>query len=172
MENNNLTININLDNLKEEERAKLLEIIENANKCKPKSKVWKPENNEHYYFIGANGSVDRFYYDDRNTYDDAKYAIGNCYKTKEEAEFAAEAYKVYVELKRYAEEHNDTEIDWTTVNTKVVIAYRHNLKMIHYVCTHNIQDIGQIYFSSEKIAMQAVEEIGEDRIKKYLFRVE
>ena len=170
MDNNNLTLNVNMNNLEEDERKQFIALIEKANK--PKSKIWKPSNsNRAYFYITTNGNVN---YDcwGGEQFDESRYKLGNCYPTKEDAEFAAEAYKVYVELKHYAEEHNDTEIDWTTVNTKVVIAYRHNSKMIHYVYVHSTQDIGQIYFSSEKIAKAAVEEIGEDRIKKYLFRVE
>lgn len=36
MENNNLTLNLNLNNLEENERAQLFALVEKANKPKPK----------------------------------------------------------------------------------------------------------------------------------------
>ena len=53
MENQNITIN--MENLSQEERTALLSLIEKANK--PKSKVWKPESDEMYYYSCSDGFI-------------------------------------------------------------------------------------------------------------------
>ena len=170
MESNNLTLNINLNNLKENERDQLMALVEKANK--PKSKVWKPSTNERYYYIHSDGRVYGCTYD-ADSYDDSLYNFGNCYKTKEAAKFATEARKIYVALQRYAEEHNNKEIDKYNPNVaKWLIGYDCDTNKVIAMATWSCLGIGEIYFSSDEIATAAVHEIGEDRIKKYLFGVD
>ena len=166
MDNNNITVN--MENLSQEERSTLLSLIEKANK--PKNKVWKPESDEMYYFSYSDGNVsfDRFI---SNT-SEKRYAIGNCFKTKEEAEFALEKQKVIMELKRFALEHNEGEIDWNDSNQiKYFLSYQHD-KNIIFIDSYYFIQICDIYFTSEEIAKAAIKEIGEERIKKYYFEVE
>lgn len=69
-------------------------------------------------------------------------------------------------------EHNTEEIDWNNLNQfRWFINYNSNSKRIIYCWTRYLIDINQIYFTSEEIARAAVEEIGKDNIKKYLFGV-
>lgn len=158
----------NLDNLTEDEKETFNRLVEKANR---KSKVFKPEKNKNYYFITANGVVEYQNWDE-DCYDDACYELGNCFETEEQAEFAIEKQKVYMELKRYALEHNEREIDWSNIyQAKWCIIFNHieNLLQIrNYTCN---EQIGQIYFTSKEIAQNAIQKIGEDRIKKYLFEV-
>ena len=169
MDNNNLMLNVNMNNLEEDERKQLMALIEKANK--PKSKIWKPSNsNKAYFYITTSGNVSHGCWDG-GQFDESRYEFGNCYPTKEDAEFAAEAHKVYAELKRYAEEHSDP-IDWDNETCyKYSLHYNHYKKKIETTGHVTWQSIG-IFFSSDQLAMQAVKEIGENRIKKYLFRVE
>ena len=128
-----------------------------------KSKVWKPEDGEKYYTIHYGGNHD---------YEKESYKIGDVYKTREKAEFALEKQRVYTELKRYALEHNDREIDWSSLD-KYVLVYDHKeQKLVIFQVMQRAQELGQIYFTSEEVAQNAIKEIGEDRIKKYLFEVE
>ncbi len=167
MNENNLSLNLNLSNLSETDRANLLALVEKASK--PRPKVWKPADNEKYYIIGHDGDVCDFnWYDDES--DNGMYDIGNCFKTEEEAEFAAEAIKTYVALKRYAEEHNERKIAFDGINLNYVITYHTNELIV--MSMRHVQNIVDIYFSSEKIAKDAIMEIGENRIKKYLFGVD
>lgn len=53
MDNN--TLQINMNNLTDEERNTLLSLVKKSNE--PKSKVWKPEVGEFYYWINANGNI-------------------------------------------------------------------------------------------------------------------
>lgn len=163
MENQNITIN--MENLSQEERSTLLSLIEKANK--PKNKVWKPEENETYYYSYSDGNIEEATWDNLNV-DKNRYAIGNCFKTKEEAEFALERQKVITELKRFALEHNEKEIDWSDGKPKWLIYSNRNHVGFKYV---NLLKENNIYFTSEKITQAAIKEIGEERLKKYYFEV-
>lgn len=161
-------LKVNFENLTEKERAELLKLVEKANK--PKSKVWKPENNELYYYS---------YNDKTNSdcwngvdIDNSRYAIGNCFKTEEEAQNAVERLKIRAELQRYADEHNEP-IDWkNNKQDKWYIRFHYWNKTVDYDYVAMARDTFQIYFSSEEVAKAAVQSVGEERIKKYLFGVE
>lgn len=163
------TINVNLLNLSEEEREQLMGLIKKANQTHQKR--WKGEKNDVYYSITGDGKI----VDAREseyTCDNDFYQIGNYFKTKEEAEFELNRRLVYQELKDYALEHNEGEIDWkNSEQEKWVISYENQIKCFAYFIKCVFSDIGQIYFSSRKIAQEAVKAIGEDRIKKYLFNI-
>lgn len=162
---NNQNITVNMENLSQEERSTLLSLIEKANK--PKNKVWKPEENETYYYSYSDGNIEEATWDNLNV-DKNRYAIGNCFKTKEEAEFALERQKVITELKRFALEHNEKEIDWSDGKPKWLIYSNRNHVGFKYV---NLLKENNIYFTSEKITQAAIKEIGEERLKKYYFEV-
>lgn len=137
MDNN--TLKINMNNLTDEERTTLLSLIEKANK--PKNKVWKPEIGESYYSLSNEGLFIKVRYSGCHS-EENRYSIGNCFKTREEGEFALERQKVTTELKRYALEHNEKEIDWKDLSQeKYYFIYHHyNKRLIIYLeKIHNIQ---------------------------------
>lgn len=164
MENN---ITVNMENLTQDERDILLKLIKKAN---AESKVWKPKLRDDYWFINNRG-VD-YFNSNEDQIDDFLYSVGNCFKTKEEAEFALERQKVITELKRFAEENNEYELDWHNgKQNKYEIYYDASDEKIDvYWFYTNKRNL--IYFSSEKIAREAIKTIGEDRLKKYYFEVE
>lgn len=172
MKNQNITVN--MENLSNEERTTLLSLIEKANK--PKSKIWKPEDNEKYYFGYSDGSVSHDIFHHCNvtgTYvHENRYALGNCFKTREKAEFALERQKVIMELKRFALEHNEKDIDWNDrCQNKHSLYFNHDKnRTCISACTY-FQYAQCIYYTSIEIARAAIQEIGEERIKKYYFEV-
>ena len=98
---------VNLNNLTEEEREQFTKLLGKASEEPSKeSRVWKPENNEEYYFINDFAAADTDIWGD-SYIDHKRFEIGNVYKTKEEVCFALERAKVKAELKRYALEHNE-----------------------------------------------------------------
>lgn len=138
-----------------------------------KSKVWKPKEREPYYYVGNGGIV----LEDCNTnheIDEGRINLGNCFKTKEEAEHMVEKLKVINELKNFALENNGAEIDWKNLKQmKWTITYQHISKESALNDWRNTQfSSSNIYFTSQEIAQKAIETIGVDRIKKYYFDVE
>lgn len=168
MDNN---ITVNMENLSQEERTTLLSLIEKANKAN--SKVCKPEENETYYYLYSYGKIEEDTWDNADE-DRIRYAIGNCFKTRGEAEFATEKLKVITELKRFALEHNEKEIDWSNDDEqkKYCLYFNHERNRIMINNFYVSQFLSeQIYFTSDTIAQQAIKEIGEERLEKYYFEV-
>lgn len=159
-------LNVNFDNLTEEERNQLLALVK---KLMEEKKVWKPKLDEKYYYIQVNGNTNDTSWDDSLT-DNLMYSIGNCYHTREDAQFAVEKLKVITELKRFAEEHND-KIDWNDGHWKYYLAYDCSYKKIIICSTISIQR-ADVYFSSSEIAHQAIKEIDSGILKKYYLEVE
>lgn len=168
-------IKVNLENLTNEERETLLKLVEKGNKTNKKR-----ERLEIYCCIGNDGGIvyqNDHYFNNNDDYDDIKYnefhyRFGNYFKTKEEAEFARKKRLIYQQLKDYALNHNTKEIDLNNnIQHKWFMRYDNVCKKMRYYCMTSLLHMHQIYFTSEKIARDAVEEIGEDNIKKYLFGV-
>lgn len=156
----------NLDNLTEVEKETFNRLVAKANK---KSKVFKPEYRQEYFCIDLYADIlnTAFYKDNA---DKTRFELGNIFETKEQAEFALEKQKVYMELKRYALEHNEFKLDWNDKDQcKWCIGFE--CGTLCFYDYYILQYPNQIYFTSEEIAQNAIDEIGEDRIKKYLFEV-
>lgn len=158
-------IKVNLDNLTNEERETLLRLVEKGNKINKKR-----EKLETYCFISDKGAI--CCKNALGAVNEIRYRLGNYFQTKEEAEFARKKQLIYQKLKDYALEHNTEELDENNLNQfKWFIRYDNKYKRIIYCLTRHSIDINQIYFTSEEIMRAAVEEVGEDNIKKYLFGV-
>ena len=117
------------------------------------------------------------YSDDRNVQapiDYCRFNIGNCFKTKEEAEHILEKLKVIHELQKFAYENNEEEIDWKNFNQckyKIFYDAEDGDLYVDYSVQCESEPFN-IYFTSFKVAKKAIEAVGEDRIKKYYFNVE
>ena len=163
-----MSLNVNMENLTESERNQLLALVKKSTEEKPK--VWKPKDEEEYYYIDDSGDVSCTYCN-CCIVDDDRYAIGNCYRTREEAEFALEKLKVIAELKRFAQKHNE-KIDWKNSDKKKYYLY-YDYSANNIACKFKqYTRMSTIYFSSSEIAQQAIKAIGADRLKKYYFEVE
>lgn len=128
------------------------------------AKEW-PQVGDTYYLISTFGGVTYIEYKGDKEDLDA-FRIGNAFKAKEEAEFEIERRKVITELKKYSKAHNPNE-------NNVCICYSYaedNLET--YLEPLDEPDIGAYYFESAKMAEKAVNKIGRERIKKYLFGIE
>lgn len=139
----------------------------------PKNKVWKPKPQEMYYFLCGDGSPTADHnLDDGST--EKFISIGNCFKTGKEAKHMVEKLKVIKELRDYALEHNEREIDWNIKEAleNYYLSYNHFYKKVKIEgCYYKYLPLN-LYFTSEEIAKEAVKTIGEDRIKKYYFDIE
>jgi hypothetical protein len=128
---------------------------------------WKPENNTMYWYMYNGGAIACVpWYDDEADHD--FFAIGNCFRTKEDAKFAVERLKVIAELKEYAETKERS-------NTAGVqhwhLAY--DLSTREVVGTFSFSMLnGDIFFENEKTLQKAIDAVGKERIKKYYLGVE
>lgn len=163
------TITVNMENLTPDERKQLISLVEKSNKSNLKQN-WRADRDGIYFYINSylNVMFDEDKYFDT---DNKRYKVGNYFKTEEEAEFEKEKMLVYQELKNYAFEHNESEIDWENREQyKYYIFY--NNRGVGIGNENTTMYLGQIYFTSREIAHNAIASIGEDRIEKYFFGIE
>lgn len=165
---------INLENLTKEERKQLFSLVEKS------KKRWKARPTEEYWYLSDNGTVE---YDcdnnDKDLVSACRYEMGNYFPTKEAAEFARERLLVYQKLKDYALEHNEGAINWNNPNqNKYSIYLEHSRSKLDaetdalYIDTmKTIEYPNVVYFTSPRIAQDAIDAIGEEEIKKYLFNI-
>lgn len=134
---------------------------------KSTNKRWRAEENAVYHFTTDTGKVgvSREYLMD---VDNIRYDTHNYFKTKEEAEEYANVLETERQLKKFADEHNG-KIDWSDINRKnCSLCYNYIRCEVVIIRSCVIKDARVIYFSSKEIAQQAIDEIGEDKIKDYL----
>lgn len=151
----------------EKQAKEILEEIEKLKKEeKVESKFWKPQREETYFLVRTNGKIDwNLWADDE--WDKTRYAIGNCFKTQEEAEKALEKLKIYTQLKRLAEEENTELIDWKNENQKkYYIGYSYCYEELEQGITYTFKEAGTIYSTSKNFLDIAKQHIGEENLLK------
>lgn len=132
-----------------------------------RGKVWKPKRRETYWYIYSNGEINTDEWNDDEV-DIARWEIGNVFPTKEAVEAYLEYLKTRAALKRYAQEHNDREIDWTDDEEKWGLVYDGENDLIDTYSSIDVNYSGGIYFTSEVIAIGAIIGIGRERLEQYL----
>lgn len=170
--NGEINLKIDLSRLSKEERDVFARLAEKASRENCEGRIWKPEYGEWYWFISTDGRIHNCeWVNDR--VDQGRYSMGNCFRTKEEAEFAGEKQKVKTELQRFADKHNDpTEKEWDGENVHYYIGHDAIKNDLTTTPAAILRGIYGIYFTSKEIAEDAANKIGEKRIKKYLFNIE
>ena len=123
-----------------------------------------PKDGDVYWFINTAGETNWVQWHDTEI-DNKQLSFGNAFKTKDEAEFQVEKLKVEAELRKFSRpfkgEDNNYYIEIYLPDKKLSIDRSEFFKTQ-----------GTIYFESRKKANEAVESVGEERIKKYIFGVE
>ena len=123
-----------------------------------------PKYKDFYWGVNAKGKVFC------DTWEGFKFekdmlSIGNVYQTENEAVFAVEKLKVEAELREHSRPfeygENCTEF-----------YYDHEFGRIMFCTLTASQTQGAIYFESKEKAQRAIDTVGEERIKKYIFEVE
>ena len=132
-------------------------------------KRWKPKNGEKFFFIDAWSraccknykETDRCCYEYHSTY--------NCFKTEKEAEEEAEKISVRRMLEDIASRLNKgKKFDWSNNSQNKYYLYLWLGKELeqHIASVRLVQ--GVVYCLDENFLDIVIQEIGEDRLKKYL----
>ena len=133
-----------------------------------KEEEFIPEIDDTYFVVNFYGEADGLLWDG---YPCDKIALENnaIFKTQEEAEFEAERLKVLRALEKLGRAFELSSLNY-------FISCKHSVgdssELIIGCATLGHSCYGKHYFDDEKEARQAIEKIGADRIKKYLFGVE
>ena len=136
---------------------------------KPKT-VWDLKIRDEYYYIDMCGDVDITAFRNGTYLTDEKIIkIGNAFLTEEEAEFEVERRKCEAILLKYGTRSMMSLGDKYT--KKYYIQYDYDVNKIMIFKHYSIGIQGTINFKTEELAQKAIEEVGEDRLKKYIFNV-
>ena len=116
---------------------------------------WEPKYAEEYYYLSGDGSVGRETFDDEFDIDNDRFEIGNCFKTKEEAERVVEYLKALAIVRGDA----TTEFIKGRNNFYVVYDAAYNYlvaKDKSYYIENGI--FGLPYFATEEDAKRSIEQ--------------
>ncbi len=132
------------------------------------NKKWNLKSGEIYHWLDSRG----FVLGTTNNYcviDEERFKVGNYFRTEEEAEFAVERLKVLEELKEFSYEFNDE--DWNKPSICKYYIYFGFATYDIIIASNCIKKDGHIYFKTQEDAQKAIDKIGEERLKKYYFKV-
>lgn len=134
-------------------------------KPKPKT-VWDLEDGDQCIYIDAFGKITGGCLWNEVPQDERARDVGNIFLTKEEAEKDVERRKVETLLLKHGGRR------WFKEDTPNYFIRTHeNGLLLTFDWTNHSPLQGVIYFDTEKQAEKAIEEIGEERIRKALFEV-
>ena len=145
------------------------DIIAEDWKIYEETNLWKPKNNEEFYYLcsdnnGIYSKTNGYSYNDK-----CKIDIGNCFKTKKEAQHMIQKIHIITQLRKLSNiNFNDTSDE-----AHYAIAYDVEANEITFNVNYYYKDLPfNIYFATEEDCKKVVETIGEDNLKKYYFDVE
>lgn len=131
---------------------------------KPKT-IWDLKEGDRYWCIHSFGVASPDTWLGGNS-DIERRKIGNCFLTEKEAIFECIRLRVEAILLKYGRrefknKEKNCYMYCNFLDSSIVIGY-----------CQNLQYQGVIYFDSEELCQKAIEEAGEDNIKKYIFGVD
>ena len=165
-----LNLKLNMENLTSEERETLTKLIEKGSA--EKGVVWKPKKDETYWHITDMGIVEEI----KNFADKIdvwNVESGNYYKTDKQAEFAKQKKIIETKLERLSKQA------WSKGGgeSDKYKGFRRWFFYFDKMC-NEIMTSGQFTsisvgsnFPTQASALNAIEEVGEDNIIKYIFGV-
>lgn len=131
--------------------------------------VWDLTEEDDYYYIDMCGNVDRTTFSNSTRHADEKIIeVGNAFLTKEEAKHEVERRKCEAILLKYGTRNF---MSFEYYDDKYYIMYNNTLENVYIDCCNFMQIQGSIYFKTKELAQKAIEECGEERLKKYVFNV-
>lgn len=150
-----------IDDNWEDIKALVIEKAEAEQKLKPKT-IWDFNTNDRdsYYYIDEAGYLRPDWFDEG--YFEIRRDLGNAFLTEEEAEFELERRKIEAIMRRYSRPFKNRS------NNYFLHFYNRISICIGLLWAYNY---GAPCFESKEIAQKVIDEIGEDRLKKYWFGV-
>lgn len=131
-----------------------------------KKSLWKPKEDEKYYFIDSQIEID--YYCETCSYDRDRVAIGNAFQTREDAEKMMNKLKIINKLKELSNINFGDDIN----ELKYSIGYDIDTKKVCSTMNRFTRIMPfEVYFKTATDCQKAIDIIGEENLKKYYFDV-
>lgn len=122
-----------------------------------------PQDEDKYWYVGMRGNVFSSEWEGLPS-EEHMLEVGNIFKTEDEAYFAVEKLKVETELRKFSQPFK------SMTDNFIIVFDRETYKLgVKAVIFSDIQ--GAIYFDTTTVAEEAIESVGKERIKKYIFGV-
>ena len=138
-----------------------------------KKKMWEPKRGERYFIVNTIGYTKEIYPYVADGTDELHIKFGNCFQTEQQAEFMIEKLKVIHELKTFAVENNEEEIDWNNDDQRkffLYYSYSANQVLVNYVIS--MKEIPfNVYFTGKSIAEKSIDTIGIERLKSIILKL-
>ncbi len=156
-----------------DEISKTKEHLANMEKMLQECKYerWKPKDGEKYWYITNTNQLSQIDFTSERSYkredDYQRWRTYNCFQTREEAEAEAEKILIRRMLEDIARRLNKgRKIDWESHEYKFHLVIFNDV-ISQEVC-RNIKYQGTVYCLDGNFKDIAIQEIGEERLKKYL----
>ena len=149
-------------NLQEELKALKERIAELEELAKEEREF--PQEGHWYWHITSDAGIGINSWEGGLEFEKEQLSIGNVFRTKEQAEFAVKKLKVEAELRKFSRKFIWGGENW-------ILSMGTN-KDIFLVYEDDEMNQGAVYFEDEYKALEAIEAVGKERIKKYIFGVE
>lgn len=130
---------------------------------------WKPKDNEMFWYIDSSGSVNYSCFMSGIEGDAIRFKNYNCFQTREQAEAEAEKISVRRMLEDIARRLNKgRKIDWESESPRKYHLCMDKCDYIYTNVCYSTKYQGTIYCLDGNFKDIAIQEIGEERLKKYL----
>lgn len=128
--------------------------------------VWQPQYAEKYYYISTAGNTAHDTFD--KSVDKCRLSFGNCFKTREEAEYMAEKLKIINKLK----ELSNIKFNETNDRYYMIVYNKDDEEIISDFC-YSLNPIPfNVFFKTREDCENAISTIGEENLKRYYFDIE
>ena len=124
-----------------------------------------PQSGDDYYYIFSDGRIGDDCYADCFS-DRERVKLGNCFKTRQDAEFKLEQLKVLHEL----EQLSDDDKQWDGAAHWYPACSYHNSWRIEVVNSQWYRG-DRVHFKSKESCQAAIDKIGINRLMKYYFKI-
>ena len=133
-----------------------------------KKSLWKPKEDERYYFIDTQNTIDFDYYCEACSYDRERVTIGNAFQTQEDAKKMLGKIKIINKLKELSNINFGCDIN----EFKYSIGYDIDTKKVCPNINRYTRILPfEVYFKTRTDCQKAIDTIGEENLKKYYFDV-
>lgn len=133
------------------------------------NKKWKPESGDTIYYVSSTGHVYEDTFAPCSTCDNDKVSFNNVFKTREDAKKMLEKLKIINRLRelsniKFVDDCSKLRysIGYDIDTKKVIPAMNRYTRMLPF----------ELYFETAKDCQNAINEIGEENLKKYYFGVD
>lgn len=123
-----------------------------------------PRDGDTYWYVGMRGNIFTSEWEGFPS-EEHMLEVGNIFKTEDEAYFAVEKLKVDAELRKFSD-------SWDLENTQYSFSFNWEFGEFNVEYPDYNQYPNSYYFYSIDDLQQAIESVGEERIKRYIFEVE